>query len=373
MNDRSIAGSRPLEIAFYTRGTAFNGSSIEVKGLGGSESALLYIARELGRLGHRARVFCSCDQPGVYQGIEYRDADEFLPFCAAKPQDVCVFSRYYEPIPAANARVKVLWLHDVAGIRYYTEALPGLDRFIHRYFLISSWQQKGFTDVFDFDRRKLYLTRNGVDLSLFEATPPRNRNKLVYINTPFRGLDVLIKLFPVLQRAVPDVELHLYTGMSLYGEQFTEWEKQLQGLYAHARKMPSVYLNEPLPKAGLARELLTAGLSLYPSHFEECCSIASLETQAAGVPMVTSDLAGLKDTIVHGENGILIPIDDPELKSRSQQYQVNFLNQAVRLIRDEDAWSRLSENASRNIAENYSWSLIASEWEAEFTKLLDNG
>jgi len=364
---------QPLKIAFYTRGTEFNGSTIDKKGLGGSESALLYMARELSLRGHNVSVFCSCDQPGNYQGVEYRSADDFLPYCHLVCQDVCIFSRLYEPLVQANSRIKILWLHDVAGSKYYTEALPVLDQHIHRYFTISTWQQQGYIDTFRFDESRFYLTRNGVDPGLFEGTPPRNRYKLIYINTPFRGLDVLVNLFPLLQQAVPGVELHLYTGMSLYGDQFSEWEEQLQGLYDYARKMPGVYLREPLAKADLAKELLTSGLSLYPSHFEECCSIASLEVQAAGVPMITSDLAGLKDTIKHGETGILIPVDDEELRSRSQQYRINFLNQSVRLLRDEAAWKTLSINASRNIAENYSWSKIAEEWEYELFGLLGRG
>lgn len=364
--------TQPLKIAFYTRGSEFNGSTIDEKGLGGSESALLYMARELARLGHEVCVFCTCEEPGNYQGVEYRHSDEFLSYCHSQRQDVCIFSRLYEPLVQANSRVKILWLHDVAGSKYYTEALPALDQHVDRYFTISAWQQQGYVDTFDFAASRFYLTRNGVDLALFEDIPPRNRNKLIYINTPFRGLDVLVNLFPFLQQAVPGVELHLYTGMSLYGDQFKAWEEQLQGLYNHARQMPGVHLCEPLPKAELAKELLTSGLSLYPSHFAECCSIASLECQAAGVPMITSDLAGLKDTIKHGETGILIPIDDKELKSRSQTYQINFLNETVRLLGDEEAWNRLSTNASSNSKDHYSWSQIATEWAQEFNALLGN-
>ncbi len=361
-----------MKIAFYTRGTAFDGSTIDKRGLGGSESALLYIARELSRRGHKVNVFCTCDEPGEYEGIEYRGAEDFLPYCDSQPQDVCVFSRLYEPLVQAKGRVKILWLHDIADSKYYTEALPALDPHVARYFTISAWQQGGYINRFGFDASRFYLTRNGVDPGLFAATVPRNRNKLIYINTPFRGLDVLVKLFPLLRQAAPDLELHLYTGMSLYGAQFAEWEEQLRRLYDYARSLPGVHLREPLPKAELAKELLSSRLALYPSHFSECCSIASLECQAAGVPMITSDLAGLKDTIRHGETGILIPIDDSELKSHSQKYQIQFLNETLRLLQDDNAWSAMSGNASRHIADNYSWSRIATEWEAEFSDLLGN-
>jgi glycosyltransferase involved in cell wall biosynthesis len=360
-----------MRIAFYTRGSAFNGSSIENKGLGGSESALLYLARVLAGSGHDLSVFCNCDSPGTYNGVQYHNSDALLPAAAANAFDVCVFSRFYEPLAQTKATVRVLWLHDVASIRYYREALPVLDTHISSYFLISTWQMQGFTDTYNIASGKLYLTRNGVDIDLFRDPPPRLRNKLVYINTPFRGLDVLVRLIPAIQSQAPGAEFYLYTGMSLYGEQFSDWEAQLGKLYEHARQMPGVHLREPLPKARLARELMSAWLSVYPSHFLECCSIASLECQAAGTPMITSDLGGLGDTIVNGETGILIPIDNPELKSYSPEYQARFVNHTINLMRDQNAWTRLSRNAKLKAAECYTWQGIAREWELKFRELID--
>lgn len=365
----SVVGAISLKIAFYTRGSAFHGNTLEEKALGGSESALLYLARELARRGHEVNVFCTCDRPGQYDGVGYFPETELLTYCGSHPQDVTVFSRVYEPLAAARSRVKVLWLHDVAFSKYY-DALPALDTHIDRYFAISRWQMGGYIDKFGFESQRFYLTRNGVDLSLFEGGPERNPRKLIYINTPFRGLDVLINIFPVLRQAVPDAELHLYTGMSLYGGQFADWEDELKALYEHARKMPGVFLREPLRKRDLARELMSSRLSLYPCHFEECCSIASLEVQAAGVPMITSDLAGLRDTIRHGETGILVPMDDAKLRSRSRQYQLGFLNCAVALLRDDAAWTRMSRNASELIRQHYSWPQVAAEWEQEFVRLM---
>lgn len=359
-----------MKISFYTRGTEFNGNTIAEKGLGGSESAMLYMARELARRGHTVSVFCSCDTPGNYDNVGYRHEQEFLGYCQAARQDVCIFSRLYEPLVEANCRVKILWLHDIAGNQYYTSGLPVIDSHIDRYFVISDWQRQGYLEKFGFDENRFYLTRNGVDLSLFDSKPTRNRNKLIYINTPFRGLDVLIQLFPKIRHAVPEAELHLYTGMSLYGNQFMEWEDQLKALYRQAQSMPGVYLREPVPKAELAAELQTSGLSVYPSHFEECCSIASLEVQAAGVPMVTSDLAGLRDTIQNRQTGILIPIDDVQARSHSQLYQERFLAETTRLLKDTLAWNALSSNAINSIRENYTWTLIAGEWEEELNDLL---
>ena len=358
---------KKLLIALYTRGTPFDGDSVESKGLGGSESALLYIARELAHLGHRVTVFCNCENPGTYQQVEYHSAENFIDFCEQHPQDICVFSRFYEALPQANATVKILWFHDFTDIKFYTVAIPVIDRYIDKYFLIGNWQKQRFTQAYTIADQKLYLTRNGIDLKLFGSPVRKDPNKLIYINTPFRGLDVLIDIFPQIQQEFPDIQLHVYSGMSLYGD---DENTELQNLFEKARQQKNIFIKPPVPKPALAKELMSSRLSVYPSHFKECCSIASLECQAAGTPMITSALAGLNDTIIDNVTGILIPVDNPDLLSRSGQYQQRFLEQTRRLLNDHAAWEKLSTNARQHMFERYSWKTIASEWLEEFHQSL---
>lgn len=359
-----------MRIALYTQGTPFHGRTLEERPLGGSESAVLYVSRTLGRRGHEVTVFNNCPEPGTYDDVTYRPHTDIVAASYMQAYDVCIFSRFYDTAPAVNAHAKVLWLHDIAGAQYYS-AIPNLHNIIDRYFLIGKWQQQGFKQSYAIPDHKMYLTHNGVDLSLFERTVPRKSNKLVYINTPFRGLDVLLEVFPAIREQRPDAELFLFTGMSLYGESFTEWDQQLGHLYELAERLPGVHLQLPVTKADLAAELLSARLALYPSHFGECCSIASLETQAAGTPMITSDLAGLKDTIVDGETGVLLDIDDPQLLSRSPDYKRRFVTEALALLQDDRRWEALSKGGQLHIQTRYTWEAVAAEWEAEFLRILD--
>jgi glycosyltransferase involved in cell wall biosynthesis len=49
----------------------------------------------------------------------------------------------------------------------------------------------------------------------------------------------------------------------------------------------------------------------YPSRFEGLC-LAVIEAQAAGVPVVATPVGGIRETVVHGETGYLVPVDDAQ-------------------------------------------------------------
>src|SRR3989304_7108809 len=57
------------DVIFYTGGYPFHGRTMEEKGLGGSESALIYIARALAAKGIKVRVFCNCEKPDIDDGV----------------------------------------------------------------------------------------------------------------------------------------------------------------------------------------------------------------------------------------------------------------------------------------------------------------
>ena len=363
-----------MNISFYTRGTPFHGHTLIHKPLGGSESAVIYMARNLAHLGNKVSVFCNCDRPGVYDGVIYETFSQIVPASSVAPFDICIFCRVLDPIYQVLTRARVLWLHDTAEAKAYEQAIPALKDLIDRYFFIGNWQTDDYLQRYNtIPKERIYVTHNGVDETLFSIPVERDKNKLIYINTPYRGLDVLLDIFPFIRREVPAAQLHLFTGMSLYGDSFSEWERQLKPLYDKARGQAGVHLNPPVTKQELAKELLSSYLALYPSHFKECCSISSLECQAAGTPMVTSDLAGLKDTIIDGESGVLIPVDDLARMSYSPVYRRKFLEVTLELLRNEEKWSYLSRNARRRMEEKYTWNRIARSWLAEFSALLHLG
>lgn len=50
-----------------------------------------------------------------------------------------------------------------------------------------------------------------------------------------------------------------------------------------------------------------------PSYYREGLPRSTLEAMAMGRPVITTDWVGCRETVLHGENGFLVPIKDPEV------------------------------------------------------------
>ncbi|MDZ7260793.1 MAG: glycosyltransferase [candidate division KSB1 bacterium] len=349
------------DIVFYTGCLPFNGRTIYEKGLGGSESALFYLAKELTNLGYKVRVFNVCDRPGIYEGVEYRDLVDFYIYNRFNQMNIFISSRSLKPFKVGvQARLKILWAHDDPTAAFYKNEQRRLkDLDIDKIFAISRWQANRWREHFQLPENKIFITRNGVDVTLFsENNLKRNPNKLIYTSRPSRGLDILLKLFPRIRAQHPEVELHLFS----YHD--PEEDEELKPLIEEL-KQPGIFLRGSLSKKELAREMMTAYLLVYPLNCPEASCISAIEAQAAGLPIITTNVAALPETVQNGLTGIIVE-GDPY----SQTYQDNFVQQTLRLMRNREDWKKLSENGKRHARQNYDWKIIARQWESEFHVLL---
>jgi glycosyltransferase involved in cell wall biosynthesis/predicted O-methyltransferase YrrM len=101
---------------------------------------------------------------------------------------------------------------------------------------------------------------------------------------------------------------------------------------------------------------------IFPSYAEyESFGIAVIEAMAAGVAVIASDIAPIREIINDGENGILVPKKDPAA-----------LRSAIkRLIKDRDLMKRLGEEGRRTSLEKFSLKKAINKIEAVYEKILD--
>ncbi len=349
-------------------GVEFNPETILERGLGGSVTAIIYMAGELAKLGNDVVVFCKCNTPGNYDGVVYKDIGDFGSYIPGKSFDVMVVSRALDVFKKnLPSRLKILWTQD-AYDQPFTQNLSdkNIQNGIDKIFTVGKWQTETIMKHFGISSEKFYTSRNGINREFYENNEYKRKvDRLVYTSTPFRGLDVLLDVFPDIRARVPDAELFIYSSMTVYGVSEEDDKKMYEHLYTKCNQ-PGVYLKGGIPQNILADELKRSYLMAYPNHFAETSCIAAIEAQAAGLPAVTSELGELSKTVLHNETGICIPGN-----SRSKDYQDRFVKEVVRLINNKEVWNVMSSNAHHRALEKYSWDVIAREWDEEFNRELE--
>ena len=90
-------------------------------------------------------------------------------------------------------------------------------------------------------------------------------------------------------------------------------------------------------------ELMKASdIFVMPSRFEGL-SVAMTEAMACGLPIIASDAPGLRTFIIHGQNGLLFPVEDHKAMAKC----------ILQLAEDQDMKDRLSLEAKKSFEKEY--------------------
>lgn len=341
--------------------------------LGGSQSALCYLAIELAKLGHGVSLVNHTSRPGIRQGVTHANLNH-IPMPILHTADIYVILNgcaweYFEQIdPHSKPNTPhVLWTqhaHDQPAVQPLTDTK--VRDFWDAYVLISNWQQQCYERAFGIDKSRIQILRNAVGprfLGLFDgpimaqkAWPP----VFCYTSTPFRGLDRLLIAFKQIQAEIPEARLQVFSGMKVYFKGEQEEDDPCRPLYELCRQMPGVEYHGSVPQPDLALALRRATALAYPNTYAETSCISVMEAMAAGCEVITSDLGALRETCA-GFGHLLPPLGD------GGQHADQFARRAIEVMaayrRDPAATEqRLSAQVAYANTET-TWAHRARQWE----------
>jgi glycosyltransferase involved in cell wall biosynthesis len=366
-----------LRIVFYDRTPVDYTAETPFRApLGGSESAQVYLAIEIARLGHEVALVSNTSAPGRYLGVDCSNHRAAGTAALLNSADVIVNSnealgRWLRD----NLRVTrpmVLWIqhaHDQPAIR-------GLESSRERkiwngYAFVSQWQLKNFVDVFWVPAERSKVMRNAVSPS-FASLPLAEpwfvgdeAPVLVYTSQPYRGLDVLLDAIPAIRSACPGTRLRVFSGFAAtYGTPLDQ--DPHAPLYRRCLATEGVEYPGPIAQPALARELASAPALAYPSTFAETSCIAALEAMAAGSVVLTTRLGALPETTAGFARMIDYLPDKAKLAGAFAELVIAALQE---LRRDPDtALARRNAQISY-VRQNYTWPARALEWQSWLTEI----
>jgi glycosyltransferase involved in cell wall biosynthesis len=198
---------------------------------------------------------------------------------------------------------------------------------------------------------------NGIDVDFFTPAPEARaeRPTLVFLGRlkRYKRVDLVIDALRLLIDEGLDVEL-LVAGE---GEQKEALERRAARLGLADRVRMLGFLAE-----SEKRDLLRRAWLHVLTSSKEGWGISNVEAAACGTPSVVSDAPGLRESVLDGRTGLLVPHGD-----------VGALAGALdRLLRDGDLRERMGRQA-RDFAEGFSWRASADAFEDYLTRLVAEG
>jgi glycosyltransferase involved in cell wall biosynthesis len=167
----------------------------------------------------------------------------------------------------------------------------------------SAWTKQGLVDEYDVDADKVTVIPPGVMRSLW-ASPPRSDHRgsvrILFVGGAWqrKGGDLLLGAFHDLRNEIGadgtsrDVELHVVTNTPL---------ADAPGLVVHR----GLGANSP----DLIELYRAADIFCLPTRADTHAIVLS-EAAAAGLPLISTDVAGLPEVVRDGETGLTVPADD---------------------------------------------------------------
>lgn len=335
--------------------------------LGGTTTALCFLARALRASGHDCTVFNKVSALASAHGVPSLPLEALTAERANPAYDAFIFVGRWADWLVAHiaeaARVPlVAWMHES---QFGLPLVPQMAAF-NAVVFVSEWQA-GINQSLLLAQQNRVVLRNAISPAIAALFPPdraitANKKPIaVYVGATPRGLLHLPALWPLLKAARPDLTLQIFANPAPSRDANVN-----AALAAQLRALPGVTHIGQVGQPALAQALAEASFFLAPNPYPETSCIALMEALAAGLCAISTNRAALPET-AHGF-ATLCPIaaaDDPLLFIQPFDAAA-FVTRALPVISDRldhrDAWEARLREQVRTFQNHYRWSDRAAAW-----------
>lgn len=363
---------------FTYNGKFWDSDVVRAGGAGGSEIWAVELASEFNKLGFHVIVFCCCEYWHFDgEGVEYVPYTMFNGRRQYQHFDYFISSRRAEEITPDFECPNIYIMSHEIGIfnRYWGnfETFEGLkmDK-VKKIGVLSEWHKKATLELYPQLREdQLFVTQNGIDMSLYETVGTNKRNMMVWSMALNRGMTFFGKyVLPKIVEKVPDFELNICS-----------YCLDIKGTLPEG---PNVHFLGTLTRPELAELQKQAKIWILPNYgyndfgkpLHESFCMSAVENALAGNAVVCFNKDGLTTTL-GGYSGIINADwfdDSPESRSiSSEEYEKladELASRAVAYLQNEPLREIMAEEAKR-ICTKYTWKNSAMTWLKEWGLLYE--
>jgi len=245
---------------------------------------------------------------------------------------------------------------------------------------VSAETKRDIERLFDVDPARVHVIHNGIDLDEYrkgDATDALVRHgidpKKPYLL--FVGRITRQKGIIHLVRAIPFMDPHFQIVLCAGAPDTPDIAKEMKdALTAAQKKRGNIFwIEEMLDRPAVIELYSHAAVFCCPSIYEPF-GIINLEAMACETAVVASAVGGIKEVVVEGETGFLVPLEqmkespfeplNPEKFSRDLAARIN------QLMKDRQLREKFGKAGRKRAEENFSWSRIAQKTKALYESLL---
>jgi len=245
---------------------------------------------------------------------------------------------------------------------------------------VSEETKRDVLSLFDVKEDRISVIHNGIDLSEYQAKEDPetlrslgvdpDRPYLLFVGRITRQKGI-IHLVRAIRSMNPGFQIVLCAGAPDTPEIAAEMQEAVAAARAHHPDIVWIEKMVSRPEA----IMLYSGATVFvcPSIYEPF-GIINLEAMACGTPVVASAVGGIKEVVVDGETGFLVPLKqmtespfeatDPEAFSADLAAKINLL------MADPDLAARMGKAGRLRAEQLFGWDAIARKTEGLYREIL---
>jgi len=245
---------------------------------------------------------------------------------------------------------------------------------------VSNETKRDIERLFDVDPARVHVIHNGIDLDEYRKVDSigaleqhhidLTKPYLLFVGriTRQKGIIHLVHAIEFMDR---DFQIVLCAGAPDTSEIAAEMQDAVK--QAKAKRADIVWIEEMLDRKAVIELYSHAAVFCCPSIYEPF-GIINLEAMACETAVVASAVGGIKEVVVDGETGFLVPLEQmkespfeplhPERFSRDLAARIN------RLMKDPQLREKFGKAGRKRVEAKFSWTAIARETKALYETLL---
>ena len=222
---------------------------------------------------------------------------------------------------------------------------------------VSKYTVNELTELYGINEKKIYVIYNGVDVEKFKPRPniaelrrefrlEENKKVVLFVGRLYhrKGLEILLRSIPPILKEFSNVHF------AISGTGFKQKEQSLRDLTKELKIEEYVTFLGYVPDEKLPLLYSASDIFVLPAIYENF-PFAILEAQSTGLPVISTNVGGIPEFLVDGENGFVIdPGDESQLILR-----------LLTLLQDPKCAKKMGDHGRRLIEKKLDWRLITNQ------------